>query len=1368
MVVAVVVGVAVLAGLRGGAVASAESGQGGEGSWTGTDGPKPGSTLHAAVRLDDGRVLATGGVSSESGLRKAELYDPDKEDPQTGEKGVWENTDPMNQGRYRHEMVKLPDGRVLVTGPPVLGNLAPVPELYDPKAAEGERWTELPQPPVTNRTAAVVLDAPACAQEPPEWCGNVFVVGYNGTTATPAAAMYDPQAGPRGAWTPAAAPEEVYGSLVRLEGTPCDTTPAPQWCGTILGAKEGTAQVFTPGHEGRATDRVGEWHSTDSLNVSTQFHTLTSLPDGRVLAVGGFASGSPTSRAEIYEPAEDPAHGAWTKTGALDAPRVSHTAVLLNEKDGTVLVAGGHDNSTDCGHLSAEIFNPERDDDDPDNAKGAFVSAGDMTRARYEHTATRLVDGRVLVAGAWDGPCGNDTAEVYTPSSLQEAQDAPEVDSVSPDKALTEGGLRVTISGSHFAQVENVFFGGTPAESFEVQGAAKITAIVPSRQQPGTVPVRVETAGGRSEAENPRAAFTYVEPAGVWTSAGALPTTPGREGVEAAPVRGGQVLMAYTDNGGSPQAARYDAGSGQVHHDVAAPPLEVELLAPLADGRALVMGEDMTGSTVVNETPASAVYNPEDRSWEPTTTPPVFQPEHGAGGAVLLLDGRALVVGQSAGGQTDQSQVYEPKTGRWRLTNEQPASHPLAGSTLTVMGNGDVLLAGGGSSNIFSRSRSAQLFDPDTEQWRVVTGMRNPHAHHAAAGVGTEKLLLAGGYGLYTPPGEEVFDAGANTDARQGVWHQVGELAHPRIDHTLTRLADGSGLAVGGQAVSSENQSLTHVERFRPTDSQWKDGEWQPTAPLENARSLHAAVALETECGSRCGNVLAVGGGSSEWFEATKSVELYTPRPQVTGVAPASGVAGTEVTIRGYGFAGVDEVTIRGTSVEFTVARTPGTPEAPAEITATVPSGLSVGEAPVTVTNEVPTTDGAAKALTSQASPQAVFTVIEPGTADNTGGDNTGGDVGGEDAATGGENGDSTGGAGEEGQSALPGLVDDLAANALSASEVKLTWTAVGDGSGASAPGYVVKQSREPIASEADFADAFVLCGGVCEPNPVPKVGGDLSLTVLDLDPGTTYHYAVRARSESGELGPVSDSVSVTTLGGGPGGAGSQDGTEPSGDGSEPAGSELIRSVCGEDTPRASFTDRETVPEAHRLSVDCAAAQGVVAGFADGSFRPALGLRRDQMASFIARALQAADVALPEPGEQRFVDVAAGSAHADAIHRLAAAGIVAGGPGQLSADRYGPGQVIRRDQMAAFLIRAGEYATGQQLASGGGGGRFSDVPAGNVHAAQVDAAAALELAQGYPDGTYRPGQQVRRDQMATFITRLLGSLNQGTLADSNQ
>jgi N-acetylneuraminic acid mutarotase len=153
----------------------------------------------------------------------------------------------------------------------------------------------------------------------------------------------------------------------------------------------------------------GSWSATGTMNEVRILHTATLLPDGRVLVTGGADRIGETSvntlaSAELY----DPETGSWTTTGSMVDARARHTATLL--ADGRVLVTGGSGSGSGTDSLaSAELYDP---------ATGSWSAAPAMIEARSEQTATRLPDGRVLVAGG-NGSSGPQlaSAEVYDPST---------------------------------------------------------------------------------------------------------------------------------------------------------------------------------------------------------------------------------------------------------------------------------------------------------------------------------------------------------------------------------------------------------------------------------------------------------------------------------------------------------------------------------------------------------------------------------------------------------------------------------------------------------------------------------------------------------------------------------------------------------------------------------------------------------------------------------------------------------------------------------------------------------------------------------------------------------------------------------------
>lgn len=194
--------------------------------------------------------------------------------------------------------------------------------------------------------------------------------------------------------------------------------------------------------------------------------------------------------------------------------------------------------------------------------------------------------------------------------------------------------------------------------------------------------------------------------------------------------------------------------------------------------------------------------------------------------------------------------------------------------------------------------------------------------------------------------------------------------------------------------------------------------------------------------------------------------------------------------------------------------------------------------------------------------------------------------------------------------------------------------------------------------------------------------------------------------------------------------------------------------VCPVEAPAEDFTDREAIPQAHQASADCTAFFEISRGFSDGSYGPALEVRRDQIASFVARTLGAADVELPPASAGAdFTDVEADSPHRESIRRLEAAGIVEGGALGRGEDEYGPKLSTRRDQMTSLLMRAAAWAFEEDFASDEQ--RFDDVPADNVHSEAVNAAADNGIVVGFDEDTFGPARHTRRDQMASFVVRVL-------------
>ncbi len=200
--------------------------------------------------------------------------------------------------------------------------------------------------------------------------------GSNGMTLVTlsSAERFDPATN---TWSATATPLGHYG---HVDGS---ATLLPD--GRVL-AVQGGASLYDP-----ATDSFTPT-ATPRVIGRRAHHTATLLPSGRVLVCGGkpirTSVNEPSERAELYDPATD----VWTELAPMAVPRAEHSATLLD--DGRVLIAGGQTDNfggeTALTELYTEGLGFSAGPDLPD--------AGDAT-SRWGHTATKLADGRVLLAG---------------------------------------------------------------------------------------------------------------------------------------------------------------------------------------------------------------------------------------------------------------------------------------------------------------------------------------------------------------------------------------------------------------------------------------------------------------------------------------------------------------------------------------------------------------------------------------------------------------------------------------------------------------------------------------------------------------------------------------------------------------------------------------------------------------------------------------------------------------------------------------------------------------------------------------------------------------------------------------------------------
>lgn len=155
------------------------------------------------------------------------------------------------------------------------------------------------------------------------------------------------------------------------------------------------------------------WAATDSLNVERATPAWTLLDDGAVLVSGGDMNGT----AEIYR------DGVFSPTGSQAGPRdVAHTLTTLN--DGSVVAIGGDVDDV------IERYDP---------VGGSWAVVGNLAHGRGGHSATLLADGRVLIAGGWNGDEQIPSTEIFDPANDQ----TREVDDLDTPRSL-HGAVRLS------------------------------------------------------------------------------------------------------------------------------------------------------------------------------------------------------------------------------------------------------------------------------------------------------------------------------------------------------------------------------------------------------------------------------------------------------------------------------------------------------------------------------------------------------------------------------------------------------------------------------------------------------------------------------------------------------------------------------------------------------------------------------------------------------------------------------------------------------------------------------------------------------------------------------------------------------------
>lgn len=636
-------------------------------------------TRHTATLLTNGKVLITGGWSSSGVVGSAELYDPAS--------GTFSSTGSMAVSRSNHTATLLPSGKVLITGGTNSSGVVSSAELYDPALGTFVSTGSMGNSRYLH-TASLLPD------------GKVLITGgYSGGFGILASVeIYDPASGAFSSIGSMGSRRYSHTATLLPDGKVVLIAGGRGLSGTLVSAElfHIDTMVFIPVTGGMGTGR--------------QDHTATLLPNGKVLIAGGLNAYGLFTSVELF----DHASGTFIPTGSIGNSRYNHTATLL--PDGKVLIAGGSGGGV---LASAEVYCPEGEG-------GTFSPTGSMTTDRVGFSATLLPNGKVLIAGGAQ-PCGEfncplDTAELYDPATgfftLTGSMGTARFDHTAT--LLPNGNVLIAggISWSSYTTSAELY---NPATATFIPTGAMVlgrTGHTATLLKAPLLPLpmlgsNVLIAGGRDGNTWADSGEIYNSFTGKFTlTTGALAAV-GRADHSATLLPNGKVLITGGYNT-TFDGTKYWLNSAELYDpttktfsftgSLISGNRSRHTATLLPDGKVLIAGGYFSIGNTIYWHNAAELYNPIAGTFE-SIAEPMLVPRHGHT-ATLLPNGKVLIAGGEVPidclfneifgcGQYDAAMTELYDWASQTFTGTSIMMMPRAGHTVTLLQNGKVLLAGG-------------------------------------------------------------------------------------------------------------------------------------------------------------------------------------------------------------------------------------------------------------------------------------------------------------------------------------------------------------------------------------------------------------------------------------------------------------------------------------------------------------------------------------------------------------------------------------------------------------------------------------------------------------------------------------------------
>ncbi len=364
---------------------------------------------------------------------------------------------------------------------------------------------------------------------------------------------------------------------------------------------------------------------------------------------------------------------SWTPTAAMSVARINHTATRL--ADGRVLVAGG---TSGTALATAQIYDP---------TLGTWSATGSMPDIRLVHEAVRLLDGRVLVSGGYDSTGVSQTSALYNPAT-----------------------------------------GTWTTANLNTPRVDHVMTLLPNG--------KVLIAGGRNSSVIVPFAEIYDPATGLWTITGSL------------------LNLRW-----APTATL------------------------LPDGRVLIVGGDQGAANAA--TASAEIYNPATGTWTATGALASARFAHTA---ALLPNGKVLVAGGFSSSTTLASaELYDPALGTWSVTGAMAAARGY--TELTSLADGQVLISGGRRLSPSTFLSSAEIYNPALGTWTTTSSMGTARQFHTSTALADGRVLVTGGEANSIVHSSTEIFAGLASGAEGATITQVGTFSDVDGNATVTLTA---------------------------------------------------------------------------------------------------------------------------------------------------------------------------------------------------------------------------------------------------------------------------------------------------------------------------------------------------------------------------------------------------------------------------------------------------------------------------------------------------------------------------------------------------------------------------------------------------